>query len=77
MSEPLTKVVVDCSTGEQEIVALTAEEIAQREIAAAAIAEAQAEREALEAQKASDKADAIETLVGLGLTEAQISALIG
>jgi len=75
MTEILTKIVVDCSTGEQTIVPLTAEEIAQREADAAAYAEQQATQEAEAAQIAADKADAIAALVALGLTEAQIAAL--
>ena len=63
MTETLTKIVVDCSTGEQTIVPLTAEEIAQREVDAAAYAAAEAEREAaaeaLTTLKASAKAKLI------------------
>jgi hypothetical protein len=75
MTETLTKIVVDCSTGEQTIVPLTAEEIAQREADAAAFAEQQASAEAEAAQVAEDKAAAVAALVALGLTEAQIAAL--
>jgi hypothetical protein len=75
MTEVLTKLVVDCSTGETTEIALTAEEIAQREADAAAFAEAEAAREAEAAQVAADKADAVAALVALGLTEAQIAAL--
>lgn len=75
MTEVLTKLVVDCSTGETTEVPLTAEEIAQREADAAAFAEKQAADEAEAAQVAADKADAVAALVALGLTEAQIAAL--
>jgi len=75
MTETLTKIVVDCSTGEQTIVALTAEEIAQREADAAAYAEAKAIQDAEAEAKATAKAEAIAALVALGLTEAQIAAL--
>jgi len=75
MTEVLKKIVVNCETGEQTEVPLTAEEIAQREADAAAYAEQQAIAEAEAAQIASDKADAIAALVALGLTEAQIAAL--
>lgn len=75
MSETLTKIVVDCSTGEQTVLPLTTEEIAQREADALAYAEQQAIAEAEAAQVAADKADAIAALVALGLTEAQIAAL--
>lgn len=63
MTETLTKIVVDCSTGEQTIVPLTAEEIAQREADAIAYAQVEAERvaaaEALATLKASAKAKLI------------------
>lgn len=72
-----TKIVVNCATGEKSVVPLTAEEIAEREAMATQAAELQAQREAEEAQKAQDKADAIATLTSLGLTEAQINALVG
>lgn len=78
--ETPVKVVVDLSKpkGEREsIIPLTAEEIAEREAMAAQAAQEQAEREAEEAQKAQDRADAIATLTSLGLTEAQINALVG
>ena len=51
MTEALTKIVVDCATGQQSIVPLTAEEIAQREADAAAFAEEQAARIAAEKQR--------------------------
>ena len=75
MTQSLKKIVVDCSTGIQTEVDLTPEEIAQRELDAAAHAEQQAIAEAEAAQIAADKADAIAALVALGLTEAQIAAL--
>jgi len=63
MSEVLTKVVVDCSTGVQEIIPLTAEEITQLEADAAAYAvEKTAQEEsaaALAALKESAKAKLI------------------
>jgi hypothetical protein len=54
MSETLTKVVVDCSTGEQSIVPLTAEEIADLEASAA-----QAEADRLVAEQAAADAAAV------------------
>ena len=78
MSNP-TKVIVDLSKpkGEREtIVELTAEEIAERE-ARAAEAEAQAlAEEQAEAEKQANKEAGIETLKSLGLTDAQIEALL-
>lgn len=75
MAEVLTKIVVNCETGVTEELPLTAEEIAQREADAAAWAVEQAAREAEAAQIAADKQAAIDALVALGLTEAQIAAL--
>jgi hypothetical protein len=75
MTETLNKIVVDCSTGEQTIVPLTAEEIAQRELDAAAYAEQQAIQEAEELAKAEAKASAEAKLAALGLTADEIAAL--
>ena len=72
-----TKLVVDCSTGITTEVELTAEEVAQREADALAWAEAEAVRVAAEAAKASAKASAESKLKALGLTDAEVSALIG
>lgn len=71
-----TKIVVDCSTGETTEVELTAEEVA--EVAAAqALAEAQRLAfEAEEAAKAESKASAQAKLAKLGLSEAEIAALV-
>ena len=72
-----TKIIVDCATGQQTIVPLTAAEIAQRDQDAAAAAEAQAEREAaaeaLEALKASARAKLI---AGTPLTEEEAAVLV-
>jgi hypothetical protein len=75
MTETLQKIVVDCSTGEQTVVPLTAEEIAQRETDAAAYAAQQAIQEAEEAAKATAKASAEAKLAALGLTADEIAAL--
>ena len=77
MSEVITKLVVDCTTGEQTIVPLTAEELAQREADAQAFAQAQAERESAEAEAAAIKASALAKLAALGLTEAEAASIIG
>ena len=71
-----TKLVVDCSTGITTEVELTAEEIAQREVDAAAWAVEQTEREAEAAAKAEAKASAEAKLEALGLTADEISALL-
>jgi len=77
MTETLTKIVVDCTTGEQSIVPLTAEEIAQREADAAAYAEAEAARVAAEEAKAALKASAKAKLVaGEPLTAEEAEVLV-
>jgi hypothetical protein len=77
MSEAPTKVVVDCSTGETQIIPLTAEEISQREADAAAYATAQAEREEAKAATAALKASARAKLIaGTPLTEAEATVLV-
>jgi hypothetical protein len=76
MSETLTKVVVNCETGEQQVLPLTAEEIIQREADAAAFAAEQAAREAEAAAAAEAKASGIAKLLALGLTQEEADALI-
>jgi hypothetical protein len=76
MSEPLTKLVINCETKEQTIVPLTAEEIAQREADAAAFAVAEAERIAAAEAAAAVKASGIAKLLALGLTEEEANALV-
>jgi len=71
----MEKVIVDCSTGEQSVVPLTAEEIADLEAAAA---QAEADRLAAEAEaaaKADAKVNAEAKLAALGLTAEEIAAL--
>ena len=76
MAEKLTKIVVDCSTGEQSIVELTADEIAEREAMAAEAAEREAERQAEFAAQEAAKASATAKLKALGLSDAEIAALV-
>ena len=80
MTDTPMKVIVDLSKpkGEREqYIPLTDEEIAERE-AQAVLAEAErVEQEAIEAQKAADAQAGRDALVALGLTEAQIAALLG
>jgi hypothetical protein len=71
------KLVVDCATGKQEYVALTAAEIAQRDQDAAAAAEEQAQREAAEAAKAALKESAKAKLIaGEPLTAEEAELLV-
>lgn len=77
MSETLTKVVVNCATGEQSVVPLTAEEIAQREADAAAFAVEQAAREAAAEALADLKASAKAKLIaGEPLTAEEADVLV-
>ncbi len=71
-----TKLVINCETGEREIIPLTAEEIAEREAMAAQALADQAAREAQETAKAEAKASGIAKLLALGLTEAEATALV-
>jgi len=76
MSETLTKVVVNCETGVQEILPLTAEEIADRATAAAAYAIQKAAEDAATEAAAEAKASGLAKLMALGLTEAEANALV-
>ena len=72
-----TRLIVDCSTGERTVVELTDEEIAEREAMAA---QAEADRLAQE-QAEADRQAALESarskLAALGLTEDEVTALLG
>jgi hypothetical protein len=77
MSEVLTKVVVDCSTGLSETIPLTSEELAAREAEAIAYAEREAERQAEADALATLKASAKAKLVaGQPLTEEEADTLV-
>lgn len=75
MTEIITKLIVDCTTGEQTIVPLTEEELAEREAMRFQAEADRAQREADELAKAEAKASAQAKLAALGLTEAEIAAL--
>jgi hypothetical protein len=76
-TEILTKVIVDCSTGEQTIEPLTADEISQLEADRATAAADQAAAEADATAKAEAKASALAKLAALGLTEEEAAAIAG
>ena len=77
MTDTLTKVVVDCSTGEQTVLPLTADEIASLELsrqeAEARKAQEDAAAEALAALKTSAKAKLV---AGTPLTEEEAATLV-
>jgi len=70
-----TKIIVDCSTGITTEVELTAEEIEQRAVDAAAAAARKAEEDAAAEAVAAAKASGQAKLAALGLTADEIAAL--
>jgi vacuolar-type H+-ATPase subunit E/Vma4 len=68
------KIVVDCSTGEVQEIALTAEEIAEREVMAAEYAAQKAQEELDKATRAEAKAELLERL---GITKDEAKLLLG
>ena len=68
-----TKLIVDCSTGEVQEIALTAEEIEEREAMAEQYAEEKAAEEAKKAADAIAKADLLDRL---GITEEEARLLL-
>jgi hypothetical protein len=70
-----TALEINCETGEVTEHPLTAEELAQREVDAAAHAVAEAERKATEAAALAAKESAQAKLAALGLTADEIAAL--
>ena len=77
MTEVITKLVVDCSTGIATEVPLTAEELAQRETDRLAYEAQEAERLAAEEALATLKASAKAKLVaGTPLTEEEAATII-
>jgi hypothetical protein len=68
-----TKLIINCETGEQTEVELTADEIAQREADAVKAEAEQAAKEAELAAQAKVKADVLKRL---GITEQEAKALL-
>jgi hypothetical protein len=75
MTDTPQKLVVNCETGEQELIPLTAEEIAQAEQDRLAYEAQEADRIKAEEEKAALQASANEKLLALGLTEDEIAAI--
>jgi hypothetical protein len=75
--ETLTKVIVDCESGTTKIVPLTLEELADLQAQREAFEAEQAARAAEEQAKADAKTSAIAKLAKLGLSDAEIAALVG
>jgi len=76
MKKP-TRMEVNCTTGETQIIELTNAEIAQMEIDRAAAEADRAAREAIATAKAEAKASALAKLAALGLTEEEAAAIAG
>lgn len=70
-----TKLIIDCSTGTQTEVELTAEEVAELQSRQAAYAIQKAEEDAEAEARAAAKTSAESKLAALGLTAAEIAAL--
>lgn len=74
MSRP-TRIEIDCSTGVEQIIELTDQEIADMEAAAIEAEARKAEEDAVAAATADAKASAQAKLAALGLTADEIAAL--
>ena len=68
-----TKLIINCETGEQTEVELTAEEVAQREADAKAY---EADKKAKEAEAAAKAEAKVELLVKLGITAEEAALLL-
>ena len=77
MTTSYTKTEYNCATGESKQVELTPEEIAEMELLAVQAEAQRVEQEAIEAQKQADAQAGRDALLALGLTDAQINALLG
>lgn len=75
--EVFNKLIINATTGEQEIVPMTEEEVAQLKADQEAFAQEEAARVAAEEAKAEAKASAIAKLAALGLTEEEAAAIAG
>lgn len=70
----LTRIEVNCTTGEESVIELTAEEIAELESMRLKAEQDQADREEAEAEKAAAKQAIAERL---GLTAEELATLLG
>ena len=77
MADTPIRIEVDCSTGEQKVIPLTAAEIAELDQMRAKAEEEAAARKAEEDAKAAAKASALAKLAELGLTEEEAKAIAG
>jgi len=75
MDKP-TKLVVNCETGEQTVIELTDDEIAQLEADRQAAEAQRAEQEAAEQARTAKRLSAADKLRALGLEEEEVAALL-
>ena len=72
-----TRIEVNCATGEQKEIELTAAEIAELDQMRAKAEEERAQRDAEEAAKAAAKQAAQDKLKALGLNDLEVAAITG
>ena len=77
MSDAPMKVVVDAKAKTTKYIPLSKAEIAEGKAMAVQAEAERVEQEAIAAQTATHRQAGIDALVALGLTEAQITALVG
>ena len=77
MAEKPTRIEVNCATGEQKVIELTAAEIAELDQMRAKAEEEAVARKAEEDAKAAAKASALAKLAALGLSEEEAKAIAG
>ena len=77
MAEEVTRIEIDCSTGEQKVVELTPAEIAELDQLRAQAEANRAKAEAEAQANAEAKASAMAKLTALGLSEDEVKALTG
>ncbi len=72
----MKKLIVNCATGTEEYVELTPSEIEEAEAVSAIVAARQAEEDAARAAEEAVRESARAKLAALGLTEAEVAALV-
>lgn len=77
MTDKSVRLEIDCSTGEQKEVPMTAAEIAELDQLRAKVREQIVANEAEEEAKAAAKASALAKLAALGLSEEEAKAIAG
>jgi len=76
-NEISTKIVINCSTGVREVLELTQAEIDEREAMRIESEKAQAAQDKAQKATAAKKLSGRNKLLALGLTEAEVTALVG